>query len=181
MTDTPIYLVGLAGKPLGKLRPSVLELVAEAEEVARSRNLAKRAALPAFLDEYLETEGYRVAPDELKRAIADFNRVCRGEALSAIQIICTPEQSTIADKSFENQFLKQRINMRANQTLPQVQQFFEVERVYPHDKAKTLYESLMGLDEHKKRLLVELEMLLYPQRLEVWSRKHYQGRVLRLC
>ena len=181
MTDTPIYLVGLAGKPLGKLRPSVLELVAEAEEVARSRNLAKRTALPAFLDEYLETEGYRVAPDELKRAIADFNRVCRGEALSAIQIICTPEQSTIADKSFENQFLKQRINMRANQTLPQVQQFFEVERVYPDDKAKTLYESLMGLDEHKERLLVELEMLLYPQRLEVWSRKHYQGRVLRLC
>jgi len=63
MTDTPIYLVGLAGKSLGKLRPSVLELVAEAEEVARSRNLAKRTALPAFLDEYLETEGYRVAPD----------------------------------------------------------------------------------------------------------------------
>jgi AAA+ superfamily predicted ATPase len=71
--------------------------------------------------------------------------------------------------------------MRANQTRPQVQQFFEVERVYPDETARTLYENLIGLDEHKKRLLVELEMLLYPQRLAVWSRKHHQGRVLHLC
>lgn len=181
MTDTPIYLVGLAGEPLGKLRLGVLTLVAEAEEVARSRNLAKRAALPTFLSEYLEKEGYQVSLDGMKQAITDFNRVCQGEALCAIQIICTPGRSTTSESSFEKQFLKEPISMRLNQNSPQVQQFFEVERVYPDETARTLYESLIGLDEHKKRLLIELEMLLYPERLEAWSRKHHQGRVLRLC
>jgi SpoVK/Ycf46/Vps4 family AAA+-type ATPase len=181
MADTSVYLIGAAGESLGKLRLGVLELVAKAEEVARSRNLAKRAALPTFLGEYLKKEGYQVAPGELKQAIADFNRVCRGEDISAIQIICTPEPSTTSRTNLGEQSVNEYNNMRLNQNLSQVKQFFEAERVYPDETARTLYESLMGLDEHKKRLLVELEMLLYPQRLEVWSRKHYQGRVLRLC
>jgi AAA+ superfamily predicted ATPase len=39
----------------------------------------------------------------------------------------------------------------------------------------------MGLDDYKRRLLIELEMLLHPELLESWSRKHHQGKVLRLC
>ena len=181
MTDTPVYLVSPDGASLGKLRASVLELVAEAEQIARSKNLAKRAALPAFLNNYLEGEGYQVAPDELKRVIAEFNQVCRGDALAAIQIICTSEPLASSTNNFNEQLLKQSISMKANQTEPQIHQFFEVERVYPNETAKSLYESLIGLDEHKTRLLVELEMLLYPQRIEAWSREHHQGHVLHLC
>lgn len=39
----------------------------------------------------------------------------------------------------------------------------------------------MGLDDYKRRLSIELEMLLYPELLESWSRKYHQGKVLRLC
>lgn len=40
--------------------------------------------------------------------------------------------------------------------------------------------SRKGLDDHKRRLLVELELLLYPERVEAWSRKHHKT-VIRLC
>jgi hypothetical protein len=59
MTDTPIYLTGLSGEPLAMLRLGVLGIIAEAEVLARSRNLSKRSALPIFLKEYLENEGYK--------------------------------------------------------------------------------------------------------------------------
>ena len=40
--------------------------------------------------------------------------------------------------------------------------FFEAERTYPNDAARAWYERLVGLDDHKTRLLIELEMLLHP-------------------
>ena len=45
MTDTSLQLVSLLGQPLGTLRIGALALAARAEEVARSRRLAKRTAL----------------------------------------------------------------------------------------------------------------------------------------
>jgi hypothetical protein len=37
-------------------------------------------------------------------------------------------------------------------------QFFELEQEYPNEDAKAWYERLVGLDDHKRRLLVELEL-----------------------
>ena len=59
--------------------------------------------------------------------------------------------------------------------------FFEAERGYPDEAARNWYESLRGLDSHKERLLLELELLLYPGRLEAWSRRHHGREVLKLC
>lgn len=59
-------------------------------------------------------------------------------------------------------------------------QFFELEREYPDDNAREWYDGLVGLDEQKRRLLVELELLLYPERVEAWSRKNHRG-VIALC
>ena len=50
-------------------------------------------------------------------------------------------------------------------------QFFELEREYPNDEAQDWYNRLVGLDDHKRRLLVELELLLYPERVEEWSQR----------
>lgn len=58
--------------------------------------------------------------------------------------------------------------------------FFELEQTYPDEAARAWYERLVGLDEHKRRLLVELEILLFPERLERWSTEHH-GAVLRVC
>jgi AAA+ superfamily predicted ATPase len=45
----------------------------------------------------------------------------------------------------------------------------------------TYPEHSPGLDDHKEKLLLELEMLLYPERLERWSKRHHGGVVLKLC
>jgi AAA+ superfamily predicted ATPase len=53
------------------------------------------------------------------------------------------------------------------------QRFFESERIYPEPAARAWYDRLVGLDEHKRQLLLELELLLYPDRLTEWSRRHH--------
>jgi AAA+ superfamily predicted ATPase len=183
MTDISIHLIGSAGEPLGMLRLGALSIISEAEALARSRNLSKRSALPIFLQEYLENEGYQIGSNELDRAIDGFSRIRRGEALSIVQISCSPYQTTDSNQTnLSNQPLKQSISMKSPiQNSQSIRSFFEAERVYPNDDAKALYDRLMGLDDYKSRLLIELEMLLYPEQLEIWSRKHHQGQVLHLC
>src|SRR5262249_13814925 len=63
----------------------------------------------------------------------------------------------------------------------QVISFFEVERTYPDKNARAWYERLVGLDQQKQDLLIKLEMLLFPDKVEAWSRRHHGDRVLRLC
>jgi AAA+ superfamily predicted ATPase len=58
--------------------------------------------------------------------------------------------------------------------------FFEAERVYPNADARGWYDRLVGIDDHKSRLLLELELLLYPDRLAAWSREHH-GKEIRAC
>jgi SpoVK/Ycf46/Vps4 family AAA+-type ATPase len=60
------------------------------------------------------------------------------------------------------------------------QRFFESERTYPDAAARAWYDRLVGLDEHKRQLLLELELLLFPGRLAAWSRQHH-GVELRAC
>jgi AAA+ superfamily predicted ATPase len=182
MTDTPIYLTGLAGEPLGVLRHGVLGIIAEAEAVARSKNLSKRSALPTFLKEHLESQGYQVMSNELDRAINEFNRIRQGENLTSVQIGCSQCQTLpdLDQANSSNRPSKQPISMKSPMN-PQPTRFFETERNYPNDDAKALYDRLLGLDDYKRRLLVELEMLLHPEQLETWSRKHHQGKVLHLC
>src|SRR5437868_11052353 len=86
MTDTSLQLVSLLGQPLGTLRIGALAIAARAEEVARSRRLAKRTALPLVLREYLESAGYVIGEAELDAAASALERVRQGEALAAIQI-----------------------------------------------------------------------------------------------
>ena len=48
--------------------------------------------------------------------------------------------------------------MIAKQT--QLSRFFETERVYPNAEARAWYDRLVGIDDQKRQLLLELELLL---------------------
>jgi AAA+ superfamily predicted ATPase len=185
MTDTSLQLMGPLGEPIGTLRVGALELVSKAEEVARSRHLSKRTAIPLVLYEYLENVGYEVGEAELAEAVDALESVRRGERLSGIQIQVRShrdcqEKRISYDKSAYQRGEKTDPMVVPLET-PQVLTFFEAERVYPDITAQRWYERLVGLDDHKARLLIELEMLLYPERLEQWSERHHGGQVLRLC
>jgi len=45
---------------------------------------------------------------------------------------------------------------------------------HPNDTAQTRFDSLVGLDSHKRQLLDELTLLLDPARLVAWRKKHHR-------
>src|SRR6266852_2692091 len=185
MTDTPLQLVSLLGQPIGTLRIGALALAARAEEVARSRRLAKRTALPLVLREYLEEAGYEIGEAELNAAVGVLEKVRRGEVLPAIQIQVRSgidrKDDGLAHANGKHDIEGKREPMVTTLDPPNMIAFFEAERVYPDITAQRWYERLVGLDDHKARLLIELEMLLYPERLEQWSKRYHGGQVLRIC
>ncbi len=185
MTDTPLQLVSLLGQPIGTLRIGALALAARAEEVARSRRLAKRTALPLVLREYLEEAGYEIGEAELNAAVGVLEKVRRGEVLPAIQIQVRSgidrKESGLAHANGKYHIEGKSDLVVATLDPSNMIAFFEAERVYPDITAQQWYERLVGLDDHKARLLIELEMLLYPEPLEQWSKRYHGGQVLRIC
>jgi AAA+ superfamily predicted ATPase/predicted DNA-binding protein len=170
---------------MGTLGIAALALVSKAEEVARDQHLAKRTALPLVLREYLESAGYEIEEVELTAAVEALERVRRGEALPAIQIRVGSgidyRKNGLAHSSGKHHIERKREPMVATLDSPNMISFFEAERIYPDVAAQRWYERLVGLDDHKARLLIELEMLLYPERLEQWSKRHHAGQVLKIC
>ncbi len=185
MTDTTLQLASRLGQPIGTLRIGALALTARAEEVARSRRLAKRTALPLVLREYLASAGYEIGEEELDAAVSALERVRRGETMPVIQIQVRSGidrmESGLAHANGKYQIEGKSDRMEATLDLPNMIAFFEAERVYPDIAAQRWYERLVGLDDHKALLLIELEMLLYPEHLEQWSKRYHGGQVLRIC
>lgn len=185
MTNTFIQLTGSNGEFIGRLRAGALALISEAEQVARDQNVTKRTALSSVLRAHLEDAGYLIKETELVAAAGQLDAVRRGEKPSGIQVVVSGKRESprmgCSTAEHKQESLRKHISMSANANRNQVVSFFEMERQYPSKEAQDWYERLVGLDEHKKRLLIELEILLYPEHLEAWSRKHHGKRVLQLC
>ncbi len=62
-----IILLGNNGEPLARLRFNAIELIEEAEALARERDLSKAECLPIVLREHIEQDGYGVAEAEIVR------------------------------------------------------------------------------------------------------------------
>lgn len=186
--NPPILLVGPECEPFGRLRHGVFTLIAEAEARAVQENLAKSSAISATLKDQIEGAGYHVTDAELQDALCFIQQIRRGEALPhvsvTVQTVAAPvrhgDQTSL--RLIPKTTQKRMIHPMANPSINSSGiSFFEAERTFPDDDAHTWYESLKGLDDHKEKLLLELEMLLYPERLEEWSKRHYKGIVLKLC
>ncbi len=118
-------------------------------------------------------------------AVDALGRVRRGEALPAIQIRVGSrtdyQENSLVISNGKYHREGKSDPMVATLDSPNTIAFFEAERIYPDVAAQRWYERLVGLDDHKASLLIELEMLLYPERLEQWSKRYHGGQVLRIC
>lgn len=175
-----INLLGTAGEPLARLRSSAVELIGEAEQVALTRNLSKRSCLPIVLREHIEQAGFAATDQEIARAATQLEAVRQGERVTGIEVRVRPGSADREPSSKGSPSAGERMPMPARKAQGGAIQFFELEQQYPDEDAKAWYDRLVGLDEHKRRLLVELELLLYPEQVEAWSRKHHKS-VIRLC
>lgn len=176
MRDISIQLSGINGEPLGKLRTSAWQLIEKAEQEARNRNLSKNSALKAVLSEILEESEFNISNNNLLNAVESLDLFRRGKDISNLQIMVQPIQQKSNDNG-ANTPATQR-NMPNNS---QLQSFFEIEKNYPDDHAQAWYERLKGIDEHKDRLLLELEMILFPNLVEEWSLKYHNKQILKIC
>jgi SpoVK/Ycf46/Vps4 family AAA+-type ATPase len=176
MRDISIQLSAENGEPLGKLRTTALQLIEKAEQEARNRNISKTSALKAVFSEVLEENGFIVSNNNLSAAFDILDSFRRGKEVSNLQVMVQPiPQKGNGNGAKAPAALK---NMPNNS---QLQSFFEIEKTYPDEHAQEWYERLKGIDEHKERLLLELEMMLFPNLVEEWSRLHHRNKILKIC
>jgi len=170
-------LVGRNGEFAGKLRVGGTQLIVQAEQLAERENLAKSSALSRVLREQIDASGFVVGREAITDARALLDKLRRGEKIDRLDVTIEgrSDRSTEFQKESDGSSKMSTLNAASGAL-----QFFEREQVFPDDVAKELYDRLMGLDDHKKRVLVELELLLFPERLSAWSKKHH-GRILRVC
>lgn len=145
------------------------EILDAAEAAARGRSFSRETALKNALGERLARAGVRLASAEVARAVGVLDELRRGGSVPTLQL--TVEATAPTKPAAED---------RAPAPPAPTEAFFELELHYPEPRARDWYASLVGLDDHKERLLVELELLLHPERLEAWSRTHH-GLVLGAC
>jgi SpoVK/Ycf46/Vps4 family AAA+-type ATPase len=122
----------------------------------------------------------------LTGAVAALTQVRRGASLTHFEITVGANigPGVLSANSAQEMRKKIRRNigvMIDSHKTTQTVEFFELTLEYPNDWAQARYERIIGLDEHKARLLTELGMLLFPEKLEAWSRKHHNGQILQLC
>jgi len=180
--DTHIELTTNDGALIGRLRRSVLTIVAEAEQSARAQSISKSTAIARAITENIQESGYEIASDSLAEVCRAVNVIRQGERVQINAVVTngvgqhTPRQTEVPSSIGSPRGSMQKQSTRTDSLLS----FFEAERTYPNDAARAWYERLAGLDDHKTRLLIELEMLLRPDLIVNWSKKHHH-KVLRLC
>ena len=182
MKNVGLQLYGTNNEPLGKLRTGAATLIAEAEQIACARNIAKSSAFPLIVREKLEQLGFQISEENLRAVSQSLDSLRRGTA-SPENIRLVVEKAN-DDLKTERKSAPEPKTISPNQNMKnsasELQNFFEFEQVYPNEHALDWYERLKGLDEHKNRLLLELEMILFPQLVEAWSRRRHH-KILEIC
>src|SRR6266851_3351200 len=93
--DSAINLVAEGGEVCARLRATSVEIVLEADELARTDNLTKRSALPRVVRRHVEASGFTIDDVGLEEACTLLDRVRRGERISQIEMrVAEPKAST---------------------------------------------------------------------------------------
>ena len=169
-----LHLISTDGETLHTLPGTAEELLLRAEEHARQHRLSKRSYFPVAVREAIEQAGFHVADRELAASLDQLNALRRGDPVDVIPIRVTSSNNqgptALGTRKEKRMPAKTSPNPR----------YFESECTFPNLHARAWYDRLVGLDEHKRELLLELELLLYPDRLAAWSRTQH-GSELRAC
>jgi AAA+ superfamily predicted ATPase len=169
---TNVVLVGHDGTPLVDLPRPAEDILARAEAHARAHHLAKRSHFPVAVRQEIEASGYRVDEGDLTAAMAQFEAVRCGKLVERVTVRVTPGPAG----GLRGGANTEGGDMRGGPAVDQ--RFFEAERIYPDPAMRAWYDRLVGLEEHKRHLLLELELLLYPDRLAEWSRRHHGCEII---
>jgi SpoVK/Ycf46/Vps4 family AAA+-type ATPase len=172
-----LQLIAADGATLHTLPGTAEELLLKAEAHARQHALAKRACFPVAVREAIEDAGFHVADAELSSVMDRLDAVRRGQPVGAVSVRVTPSRNGANESRKATDRHKEK--GMPPKSSPNAR-YFEAERVFPNPEARAWYDRLVGLDAHKRDLLLELELLLYPERLAAWSKAQHGGH-LKAC
>ncbi|MEN6497906.1 MAG: AAA family ATPase [Thermoguttaceae bacterium] len=169
-----MQLISADGMILCMLPGTAEELLLDAEAFARRHRLAKQSYFPIAVRDAIERAGFQVTDVELNASLQRLDVVRRGHQVDVVRIRVTPSRikSPSVNGGHREKGMPTKTILNAR--------FFESERTFPNAHARAWYDRLVGLDSQKRELLLELELLLYPDRLAAWSRAQY-GSELHVC
>ena len=169
-----VILTDGKGSPVGELVRSAEDILARAEDHAREHRMAKRSYFPVAVREAIEAAGYQVSAAELTAAMVKLDAVRSGAQMETVPIRVTSNNAggyhtaphakdndmsskPLAASAFSRRSVRTQIPMPAIGTTGWL--------------AWTITSDSFCL---------KLELLLYPDRLVRWSRKHHRGEI-RAC
>lgn len=173
---TSIQLIGSGGVQLGKLPAGPNEIIAQAEQYAREHNMSKRRCFPILLKQHVTAAGYQMSDADIADGVKQLEAFREGNRVATIQLrACLDSAARTTSHSTVPEY---KMSTKSASTI--ASRFFEAEKSYPNPEARAWYDRLVGIDEHKQRLLLELELLLFPDRVAEWSRSKH-GQEIRAC
>ena len=146
-----------------ELEASALDFASRVAQNPPGPNLSRSAALKLALHKLTENLGMGISDKAIDAVVHDIQNLRRGTSVDQIILHATSPKTPIhnlqpmTDPAFRRTALNH----------------FEVVREYPDLLAAALYNDLSGLDEHKAQLLIELELLLFHDRVSVWSKAQH--------
>lgn len=160
------------GKHLESIDLDIEGVIAEAE---RSSNGDPISQASLIIQELVREKGYEIKQDELLSV-----QTTLGQALANGNF---PSELTMITDKIKNLYKSKGVKVPVSKgnSLPEIPEIFESIIEYPNERAEKEYQSLVGLDDLKKRLTKEGSLLLSSEDLEKWSKKHHKNRIISAC
>lgn len=154
-----------------ELHESALDFAADVEGDPPAADLSRSEALALALRRLAAEAGAQVSETAVSAAVADVQRHRRSGGGGPVLLRADSRPTPI--HPLRDMSRPARTSPPANEAL----RHFEAVRRFPDEAAGTLYAALAGLDDHKRQLLTELELLLYPDRVADWSRRCHGAEI----
>lgn len=177
---TRIVLSDKQGGTICELPETAEEVIVTAEENARRTGTTKRRSLFAAFKSSVQTAGYDITDSDMQAAMQVIDQLRSGKTAPCVQFSVQGQNSEAAiPKSASTRVRNEQPTMTRSNNSTGLR-FFENEQLYPNGNAATWFGRLVGIDEHKQSMLLELELLLKPELVEQWSKDHHQS-ILPAC
>jgi len=160
------------GKHLESIDLDIKRVIAEAE---RSSNGDPISQAFLIIQELIREKGYKIKQDELLSF-----QTTLGKSLA--EGVFSTNLTMIVDKL--KNIYKHRVHKAPalnSNPLPEIPEIFESIIEYPNKRAENEYQSLVGLNDLKNRLIKEGSLLLSTEALEKWSKKHHKNKIISAC
>lgn len=160
------------GRQLENINLDIDSIVADAERLNKGDPISQSSLI---IQELIKEKGYEIKQD----GVLAFQSAL-GKSLS--KGVFPSNLTMIVDKIkdlYKNK--KNKAPVSNSDSLPAISEIFESIIEYPNEQAEKEYQSLVGLDDIKNRLIKECSLLLSIENLEKWSKKYHSNKVISAC